>query len=819
MKFLRYSLLYVMPMALLAVPSSAQLTQQPTRISAVGQDPSNLYLEAWFAMQDAEKLAVKNDFTNAIKKCQQAEQLMAAISNDHPDWKKNMVSLRRQSNNQNIEKWVKAARENPDRQLGGNAAALVERTPGQAVQTPEATPRPNIPSFDELDARRQANRPQPQINPAPAAEFPSQIAPQNAFEQLEADRLKLTFENKALVKALKDTRKQLVDALAEKVNAEAGVTVYREKYEELKAQMEQDRAADDRLLKTLTQRYNQIEEELKLANARNKEAAEKIARLENLLTETNSQLAKVTKERDDLQIQYDQLAAIAEFNSPEKTKAVLDNNLTLASQLKDAQDKIAQLESEKSGDEDQKAVNLRELEKTRAEATQTKILLAALRDENIGYRRRISELNTKLVNAEAEIERLSRQPNADPIAIEENKILKATITKQMRALATQQQGRELLIAAYKKQNLNNPEIDEALSLLEDESKLELTPIEQEIAKTFTTIPAAEGNLAGNSTATYENISETVRKQLEIEALGRSAKSSFDIKHYAAAEQLYRTLLEIQPEHFAARANLGFILVNRGQVQEAIEHLKRANEIAPQNARVWHILGIANFRKGVDKDAIAAFQQTISLEPDNAEAYLYMGIIESAAGNTSQSVAHFDNALRISPDMARAHFNKAWALANAGKITQARESYDLAIQHGETPDFDLQRILDPKGSTLPLRPAPALADNQADSSSPAPEIELVDNKPQQEEIKDATAVPAEPIAKQTPNVQLVKHTTEPPAEQLIEKVPHATPQKTTVKEASASPAAPQNAPKAIQKAAPQEEAKPLPPKNRRRFRFG
>lgn len=73
---------------------------------------------------------------------------------------------------------------------------------------------------------------------------------------------------------------------------------------------------------------------------------------------------------------------------------------------------------------------------------------------------------------------------------------------------------------------------------------------------------------------------TVRRKLEAEALGQGAAEAFAKKRYAAAEQLYRTLLDFQPAHVPALVNLGTILLQRNKAEEAIKFLKKPRNWTP-----------------------------------------------------------------------------------------------------------------------------------------------------------------------------------------------------------------------------------------------
>ena len=62
------------------------------------------------------------------------------------------------------------------------------------------------------------------------------------------------------------------------------------------------------------------------------------------------------------------------------------------------------------------------------------------------------------------------------------------------------------------------------------------------------------------------IKTAVREQLKVEALGQGAAEAFAQKRYVAAEQLYRTLLDLQPNHVPALVNLGTILLQRNKAK-------------------------------------------------------------------------------------------------------------------------------------------------------------------------------------------------------------------------------------------------------------
>lgn len=692
--------------------------------SAVGSDPSELYYHAWKMCDEGERLAKKQQYVEAIHKIKDASTIISAIARDHPQWRTSMVARRQKLLQDNLSSWTALAKEQAAKQGKEAEQHAAEQGGAQRVR--------GIPSFEELEAQRRAqsgaqrrlnsesNR-QPYVPISPAS---AEVAG-SSYERLEHENMRLKLENEALINALKETKQELLIATKQKVLAEAGEKALQERYNELEAQLKQERNFNNELVRSLTKQLDSTKKELEESKTARQKAEDQVAHLTQQLEQSQEMLAEVTQDRDALRKERDQLAAIIELNSPEKTKNLLDTNLSLAARLKGAEAKIAQLENEKQQSEDMRAVNLKELEATRAEVAQLKVRLAAMFDENIGYRRRISELNTKLVNTEAELEKLAASPKADPLDIEENRILRSAVNKQMRLLATQVKSRELLIESYTRLKLKDPKMAEALTMLNDESKLKLTPEEEELLATIDKRnkeqrreeEAEALKLASDQDRLRQETELAIKRQYEMEAMGQAAEKAFNKGRYAAAEQLYKTLLDSKPDHFAGRVNLGAILLKRRLVDEAIIHLKRAVEIDKDSAPAQFLLGIARYSSGRYKEATESFTETVRIEPDNATALLYLGNIESLYNNTDKAVSYYEQAVKVNPAFADAYFNMAATLAKGGKFKEARVSYDKAINAGALPDPELQKAL-AEGTALPVI-QPVIANTpepEADGSS-------------------------------------------------------------------------------------------------------
>ncbi len=874
-----------------SMPLLAQGSYMPGPMPATAgtkQDPTDMYLEALRLVTQAAGLVEKRDYIGAIRLTQQAEDKFGRLAKSYPQWRPNLLQTRRQLNRENLDQWQKLAQQQA---AASSSSGLELERPASVPKRPR--PKPNIalpPGYKGVEFPTRPGEslintiPSPSVSPGAAPEVV-----ESNYERIRRLLDKTTMENNALIQALKRTRREQEEILAKLAVASAGESVYRDELLKVKKQMEDERKTSNKLIQTLTRRVEELEQNVTSLSQDKARYLAQIADLQLQLREYQDKLDKVTDEKNALQKDRDQLAALVE--------------------LKDAQDKIAALETAKSDSEEQRKANLKALEEAREESADLKQKLIAIRDENIGYRKRITELNTKLINADVELSKLEANPEKSPLLLEENQLLRSTIAKQLRILSVQDQSRSLLISTYKRLHQENPDTAEIASLMDNEEAIKLTPAEKQIVNAIArdnniNVPltdqqkekinklaqalsaergkaaqlardlelarsqmktkadksarndkkqaealaraqkaleqkniqveeltrqmeelksrsAEQARLAAISAGTItpdqekalnRSMEATVRRKLEAEALGQGAAEAFAKKRYAAAEQLYRTLLDFQPAHVPALVNLGTILLQRNKAEEAIKFLKKATELDASSSPAWFMMGVAQYRVGEDHHAIASLTETVRLDPANAPALLYLGNLETSAGNYEKAVAHFENALKIQPESPDAHFNLAWTYSRLGRTAQARKSYDAAIRCGGLPDSDLELTI--TGTTTLPRKKQAADQNPASAAKEdGLQLAAAISDPH-----DANEVPAH--VAEDPNAQ--EKPSAGPKQVVVSHRPETEPVSLAAQMRETAPAAASAQPPAEAATAATETPKPEkqePPRRKSRFRIG
>jgi tetratricopeptide (TPR) repeat protein len=147
---------------------------------------------------------------------------------------------------------------------------------------------------------------------------------------------------------------------------------------------------------------------------------------------------------------------------------------------------------------------------------------------------------------------------------------------------------------------------------------------------------------------------------------------------AAMAQCERAL-RIQPDYAEAHNNLGIALRQAGKIEDAIGHYEHALRVRPDFAEAHYNLGIALEQVGKIEDAIGHYEQALRVKPDYAGAHNNLGNALVHGGKIEDAIGHYEQALRVKPDFAEAHYNLGTVFLQEGKISDAIEHYEQALR--------------------------------------------------------------------------------------------------------------------------------------------
>ncbi len=128
--------------------------------------------------------------------------------------------------------------------------------------------------------------------------------------------------------------------------------------------------------------------------------------------------------------------------------------------------------------------------------------------------------------------------------------------------------------------------------------------------------------------------------LALEALG----------HTDEALAAYQKAIALQeqgaPKNAEPFIDLGNLLLQQNQIDEAIQNFHKARETSPQEPRVHESLGKAYLRQNKFTEAKAELEQAVSLAPDSAAAHYMLGQVFRKTGAMDRAKLEFDRAVEL-----------------------------------------------------------------------------------------------------------------------------------------------------------------------------
>ncbi len=167
-----------------------------------------------------------------------------------------------------------------------------------------------------------------------------------------------------------------------------------------------------------------------------------------------------------------------------------------------------------------------------------------------------------------------------------------------------------------------------------------------------------------------------------------------------AEQHYRRALELRPDDVVAHNNLGYVLARRDRWAEGVEHYLAALRQDPDCADAHNNLGIALARERRFDEAMPHFAAAARRKPEDARYQFNWGTALVGEKHWTQAIEHFREAIRLQPDYAAAHFNLSAALFFAGDIAGAAQEVEVADRYGYVPPAEFLSMLSEGGRGAP-----------------------------------------------------------------------------------------------------------------------
>jgi len=162
--------------------------------------------------------------------------------------------------------------------------------------------------------------------------------------------------------------------------------------------------------------------------------------------------------------------------------------------------------------------------------------------------------------------------------------------------------------------------------------------------------------------------------LALQALAHQESGVFD-----AAIEMYEESLALDGAQAQVRNNLGNVYNSLGRIDDAILAYRDAVGIEPGLAEARFNLGSALYRLGDRGQAISHCRAALALRPSFPEASATLGYLLEEEGDTPGAIECYREAIAARPDYAEAHFNYALQLLLSGDYANGWQEYEWRLQ--------------------------------------------------------------------------------------------------------------------------------------------
>ena len=142
---------------------------------------------------------------------------------------------------------------------------------------------------------------------------------------------------------------------------------------------------------------------------------------------------------------------------------------------------------------------------------------------------------------------------------------------------------------------------------------------------------------------------------------------------------YRQALRIDPNYLEAHNNLGIVLMNQGELDAAIDHYRQVLRIDPNLAEVHYNLGVAFGRQGKLGEAVRSYGRALALRPRDSIVRSSLAFALVKQGKLDEAIEQYRQLLRVWPDHVGAHVKLGELLTGAGSFEEAVGHYERALQ--------------------------------------------------------------------------------------------------------------------------------------------
>ena len=143
--------------------------------------------------------------------------------------------------------------------------------------------------------------------------------------------------------------------------------------------------------------------------------------------------------------------------------------------------------------------------------------------------------------------------------------------------------------------------------------------------------------------------------------------------------LFKKALAVTKDNETALINLGTVLQEKSEVDDAIAAYVKAIRLSPKNPKAHNNLGTAYMAKGNIPMALNQYRAALRFDPRYSKAHFNIAVLMEKTGKMEDAAKHYQQAISISPAYSEAYSNLGTLYLKKGRLRQALPYLKKAIE--------------------------------------------------------------------------------------------------------------------------------------------
>ncbi|MGA2281783.1 MAG: tetratricopeptide repeat protein [Verrucomicrobiota bacterium] len=152
-----------------------------------------------------------------------------------------------------------------------------------------------------------------------------------------------------------------------------------------------------------------------------------------------------------------------------------------------------------------------------------------------------------------------------------------------------------------------------------------------------------------------------------------------LRYWQDSETLFAHALAVTKDNYVAYVNLGVVLEQKGELNEALAEYRAAEQLAPELYHIHNNLGNLLNNLGHPNEALAEYREAILLRPSLPYLHNSAGMVLAELGRFDEAMSQFNEAARLDPTYPWAHLEIGRLRLKQGRDAEAIDEFRAALR--------------------------------------------------------------------------------------------------------------------------------------------